>query len=159
QSFWGPRGAQWLTLAMAMSASGALHVVILTGARIPYAMSRDRLFFKFAERLHPSFHTPSGSLLFLGSVAAALALSGTFEELYSLFVFAVDILRVGRRRAAAIADEATAFESALSGVGISVDSADFSARRNRSHSESLDRAPGSVHHWIAGDCGGNSVLL
>jgi basic amino acid/polyamine antiporter, APA family len=89
QSFWGPRGAQWLTLAMAMSALGALHVVILTGARIPYAMSRDRLFFKFAERLHPSFHTPSGSLLFLGSVAAALALSGTFEELYSLFVFAV----------------------------------------------------------------------
>jgi APA family basic amino acid/polyamine antiporter len=74
---------------MAMSALGALHVVILTGARIPYAMARDRLFFRFAERLHPSSHTPSGSLVFLGSVAAVLALSGTFEELYSLFVFAV----------------------------------------------------------------------
>lgn len=89
QSFWGQRGAQWLTIAMAMSALGALHVVILTGARIPYAMARDRLFFRFAERLHPSFHTPSGSLIFLGAVAAILALSGTFEELYSLFVFAV----------------------------------------------------------------------
>src|SRR5438093_10438767 len=52
-------------------------------------MARDRLFFRFAERLHPSFHTPSGSLVFLGAVAAVLALSGTFEELYSLFVFAV----------------------------------------------------------------------
>ncbi|HET9306357.1 MAG TPA: amino acid permease, partial [Candidatus Sulfotelmatobacter sp.] len=67
----------------------ALHVVIMTGARIPYAMARDGVFFRFAERIHPSFHTPSGSLIFLGFVATLLALTGTFEELYSLFVFAV----------------------------------------------------------------------
>jgi basic amino acid/polyamine antiporter, APA family len=89
QSFAGSRGAAWLTVAMAMSALGALHVVVLTGARIPYAMARDGVFFQFAKRIHPSFHTPSGSLLFLGSIAALLALSGTYEELYSLFVFAV----------------------------------------------------------------------
>ncbi|MGB6884661.1 MAG: amino acid permease [Candidatus Acidiferrum sp.] len=89
QSFAGSRGATWLTLAMAISALGALHVVVLTGARIPYAMARDGVFFRFATRLHPSFRTPSGSLLFLGSIAALLALSGTYEELYSLFVFAV----------------------------------------------------------------------
>jgi basic amino acid/polyamine antiporter, APA family len=89
QLMWGSRGARWLTIAMAMSALGALHVVILTGARIPYAMARDKVFFRFAERLHPSFHTPSGALLFLGLAATVLALTGTFEELYSLFVFAV----------------------------------------------------------------------
>jgi APA family basic amino acid/polyamine antiporter len=89
QSFSGSRGATWLTVAMAVSALGALHVVTLTGARIPYAMARDGLFFRFAARLHPSFHTPTGALIFLGSIAALLALSGTFEELYSLFVFAV----------------------------------------------------------------------
>jgi APA family basic amino acid/polyamine antiporter len=88
QSFAGSRGAAWLTLAMALSALGALHVVVLTGARIPYAMARDGVFFRFAERLHPAFRTPSGALVFLGSVAALLALTGTFEELYSLFVFA-----------------------------------------------------------------------
>ncbi len=88
QSFAGPRGAAWLTVAMAISALGALHVVVLTGARIPYAMARDGVFFPFAKRIHPSFRTPSGALLFLGSVAALLALSGTYEELYSLFVFA-----------------------------------------------------------------------
>ena len=33
--------------------------------------------------------TPSGSLLFLGFVASVLALTGTFEELYSLFVFSL----------------------------------------------------------------------
>jgi amino acid transporter len=89
QTFAGSRGARWLTVAMAVSALGALHVVILTGARIPYAMARDGLFFQFAKRIHPSFRTPSGSLIFLGSLAALLALSGTYEELYSLFVFAV----------------------------------------------------------------------
>jgi APA family basic amino acid/polyamine antiporter len=88
QSFAGARGATWLTVAMAISALGALHVVVLTGARIPYAMARDGVFFQFANRLHPSFRTPSGALIFLGVVAALLALSGTFEELYSLFVFA-----------------------------------------------------------------------
>jgi basic amino acid/polyamine antiporter, APA family len=89
QSFAGPRGAMWLTVAMALSAFGALHVVVMTGARIPYAMARDGVFFRFAARLHPRFHTPSGSLIFLGAVAALLTLTGTFEELYSLFVFAV----------------------------------------------------------------------
>jgi APA family basic amino acid/polyamine antiporter len=89
QSFAGSRGAAWLTVAMALSAFGALHVVVLTGARIPYAMARDGVFFHFAEHLHPRFRTPSGALIFLGSIAALLALSGTFEELYSLFVFAV----------------------------------------------------------------------
>src|SRR5580704_9359865 len=89
QSFAGSRGAAWLTVAMAISALGALHVVILTGARIPYAMARDGLFFKFAQRIHPVTHTPSGSLIFLGAIGALLALTGTYEELYSLFVFAV----------------------------------------------------------------------
>ncbi|HXY06871.1 MAG TPA: amino acid permease [Terriglobales bacterium] len=89
ESFAGSRGAVWLTVAMALSALGALHVVILTGARIPYAMARDGVFFRFAERVHPSFRTPEGALLFLGAMAALLALSGSYEELYSLFVFAV----------------------------------------------------------------------
>lgn len=89
QKFAGSHGAVWLTVAMAISALGALHVVVLTGARIPYAMARDGVFFAFANRLHPTFHTPSGSLIFLGSIGAVLALSGTYEELYSLFVFAV----------------------------------------------------------------------
>lgn len=89
RSFAGSRGAGWLTVAMGISALGALHVVVLTGARIPYAMARDGVFFEFAKRIQPKFHTPGGALIFLGAIAALLALTGTFEELYSLFVFAV----------------------------------------------------------------------
>jgi amino acid transporter len=88
QSIAGSRGAVWLTLAMAISALGALHVTALTGARIPFAMAREGLFFQFTRRVHPKLHTPTGSLLFLGTVSSLLALTGTYEELYSLFVFA-----------------------------------------------------------------------
>jgi APA family basic amino acid/polyamine antiporter len=52
-------------------------------------MARDGVFFQFARRIHPSFHTPSGAIIFLGIIASLLALTGTFEQLYSLFVFAV----------------------------------------------------------------------
>jgi amino acid transporter len=89
RTFAGARGAALLTVAMAISALGALHVVVLTGARIPYAMARNGVFFRFTKKLHPSFHTPGGSLIFLGSIASLLTLTGTYEELYSLFVFAV----------------------------------------------------------------------
>jgi APA family basic amino acid/polyamine antiporter len=87
QSFAGSRGAVWLTVAMAISAVAANHVVVLTGARIPFAMARDGVFFQFARRVHPRFHSPSGAVVFLGSLGALLALTGTYEELYSLFVF------------------------------------------------------------------------
>ena len=89
RTFAGERGAMALTVAMAISALGALHVVVMTGARIPYAMARDGVFFQFATRVHPRLRTPSGSLLFLGTIGALLALSGTYEQLYSLFVFAL----------------------------------------------------------------------
>lgn len=89
QAIAGARGANWLTIAMAISALGALHVVVLTGARIPYAMARDGMFFAFARRVHPTLHTPSGALIFIGTIGASLALTGTYEELYSLFVFAL----------------------------------------------------------------------
>src|SRR5262249_4814990 len=89
RSIAGSTGATFLTIAMAVSALGALHVVTLTGARVPYAMARDGVFFRFTKSIHPHFHTPGGSLLFLGCIASLLALTGTYEQLYSLFVFAV----------------------------------------------------------------------
>jgi len=52
---------------------------------LPYALARDGFFFHFAEL----FRTPSGALIFLGSLTSRLALSGTYEALFSLFGFAV----------------------------------------------------------------------
>jgi len=87
----GASGAKWLTVAMMTSALGTLHANFLTGPRVSYAMARDGKFFRFAQRIHPVFHTPSGALVFQGSVAILLVLTGTYEELYSLMLFAIGI--------------------------------------------------------------------
>lgn len=90
----GGSGAKCLTIAMMVSALGALHANLLTGPRVSYAMARDGQFFRFAERIQPAFNTPIGALVFQGCVAVLLVLTGTYEDLYSLMIFAVWIFFV-----------------------------------------------------------------
>jgi amino acid transporter len=84
----GDAGAKWFTVAMIVSAFGSLHAGFLTGPRVPYAMARDGNFFSFAKRIQPTFHTPSGAVVFQGCVAILLVLTGTHQELYSYTMFA-----------------------------------------------------------------------
>jgi len=88
ESFAGHGAAFWITLAMMVAALGTLNSSIMSGARVPYAMARDGLFFRVTGIVHPRFRTPGGALIFQGVLAALMALTGTFEELTSLFVFA-----------------------------------------------------------------------
>ena len=85
----GHTGALAFTIAMIVSAFGAIHAGFLTGPRVPYAMARDGNFFGFAKRIQPKFRTPSGALLFQGCMTSTLVLTGTYQELYSYVIFAV----------------------------------------------------------------------
>jgi basic amino acid/polyamine antiporter, APA family len=80
--------AGWITLALVISALGSMNSSVLSGARVPYAMARDGVFFKIADGINPKHRTPARALLFQGVLASVMALSGTFEELTNLFVFA-----------------------------------------------------------------------
>src|ERR1700733_11524154 len=84
----GRNAALLVTLAMAISALGTLNSSILSGARVPYAMARDGIFFRGTAEIHPRFRTPGGALLFEFVISSVFALTGTFEELTSLFLFA-----------------------------------------------------------------------
>lgn len=84
----GRNAALWVTVAMVVAALGTLNASVLSGARVPYAMARDGLFFRGTARIHPRFRTPDGGLLFEFVLASSFALTGTFEELTSLFLFA-----------------------------------------------------------------------
>jgi basic amino acid/polyamine antiporter, APA family len=84
----GAIGGRWFTIAMVISAFGTLHATLMTAPRIPYAMAQDGNFFRFARRIQPTFHTPSGALVFQAGVAILLVLSGTYQELYSYDIFA-----------------------------------------------------------------------
>jgi APA family basic amino acid/polyamine antiporter len=80
--------AGWITLAMVISALGSLNSSILSGARVPYAMARDGIFFRIADGIHPKYRTPGRALIFQGILASLMALTGSFEELTNLFIFA-----------------------------------------------------------------------
>ena len=88
ESVAGRGAALWVTLAMVISGIGSLNSSVLSGARVPYAMARDGIFFKIADGIHPKFRTPARALIFQGVLASLMALTGTFEELTNLFVFA-----------------------------------------------------------------------
>ena len=84
----GRGAAAWITVAMAVSALGSMNSSVLSGARVGYAMARDGIFFKLADGIHPKYLTPARSLIFQGVLAGLMALTGTFEELTNLFIFA-----------------------------------------------------------------------
>jgi APA family basic amino acid/polyamine antiporter len=84
----GSGAAAWVTVAMAISALGSMNSSVLSGARVPYAMARDGIFFRIAEGIHPKYRTPGRALIFQGVLASLMALTGTFEELTNLFIFA-----------------------------------------------------------------------
>jgi APA family basic amino acid/polyamine antiporter len=87
-------GAIALTLmaaAMMTSSFGALHASILATSRVPYAMARDRLFFKGLAKLSPRTHVPIRSLVVLGIWSSVLALSGSYDQLTDAAVFALTL--------------------------------------------------------------------
>jgi len=88
RQFAGENAAAWITAAMVISGLGTLNSSILTGARVPYAMARDKLFFRVADGVHPQYRTPAGALVFQCSMACIMVMTGQFEDLFSLFIFA-----------------------------------------------------------------------
>jgi APA family basic amino acid/polyamine antiporter len=84
----GEAGARLVALLIVVSSLGFLSVVILTGARLYYAMAADGLLFAAVARLHPRFHTPVIALWFQAAVSIALLTTNTYDQLLSYVVFA-----------------------------------------------------------------------
>jgi basic amino acid/polyamine antiporter, APA family len=84
----GPLGAGLVAAAILVSTLGANNGIVLTAARIPYAMARGGLFFRSQGIVHPRFATPVVSLVTQGVVSSALALTGTYDQLFTYVVFA-----------------------------------------------------------------------
>ncbi len=88
----GNWGANAVSIAAMISILAALNGSILSGSRVPYAMARDRLFFRPVAHVHPVHRTPSVSILLLSAWAALLVLSGRYDQLYTYVIFASSIL-------------------------------------------------------------------
>jgi APA family basic amino acid/polyamine antiporter len=88
----GEGGAAAVSIAAMISIFAAINGSILTGSRVPYAMAIDKLFFPSIAKVHPEHRTPANSILLLSGWSCLLILSGRYNELFELVIFASWIL-------------------------------------------------------------------
>lgn len=86
-ALFGTKAADLVSVVVIVSVLGAMNGAIFAGARVYYAMARDRLFFNRVGRLHPRFRTPAFAILIQAIWSCVLALTGTFEQLFTYAMF------------------------------------------------------------------------
>ncbi len=87
QAVLGAPGVVAMAIAIMISTFGCVNGLILSGARVSYAMARDDLFFARAGHLSRA-GVPTFALVAQGIWAAALTLSGTYGDLLDYVIFA-----------------------------------------------------------------------
>jgi len=83
----GPSGATFVALTVVLSTFGCNAAAILAGSRLLYAMAADGLFLPAARTVHPRYRTPHIAILGLTAWSTVLALSGTYEQLFTYVMF------------------------------------------------------------------------
>ncbi|HNS11944.1 MAG TPA: amino acid permease [Bacteroidia bacterium] len=89
----GDKGRFFMAAMIMISTFGCLNGIILTAARVYYAMAKDGLFFKKAGSLNKN-HVPANSLTMQCIWACILCFSGTYNDLLNYIMFAVMIFYV-----------------------------------------------------------------
>ena len=90
EKIWGESGKIFISILIVITTLGCTHMTILASCRTYYAMAKENLFFKKASILNAK-QVPSNSLLFQGIWASLLVLSGTFDQLTDMIIFAIFI--------------------------------------------------------------------
>jgi len=88
QAMFGAPGLYIMAVAIMISTFGCNNGLILSGARVYYAMAQDNLFFKSAAVLHPQYKTPAVALVWQAVWTCVLCLSGTYNQLLNFVIFA-----------------------------------------------------------------------
>ncbi len=90
---WGAKAAVVMAVLIMVSTFGCMNGMILSGARVYYAMALDGLFFAKAGELN-SRGVPRNGLVLQFVWASLLAISGTYSDLLDYVIFAVLIFYV-----------------------------------------------------------------
>jgi APA family basic amino acid/polyamine antiporter len=87
-------GSKLMAAAILISTFGCANGMLLAGARVYYAMSRDGLFFKGAGRLSERSKAPVNSLWLQCIWTCLLCISGSYGQLLDYVIFAVLIFYI-----------------------------------------------------------------
>jgi APA family basic amino acid/polyamine antiporter len=82
-------GAKLMAAVILISTFGCVNGLLMAGARVYYAMSRDGLFFKSVGKLSEKSKTPVNSLWVQWVWTCLLCLSGSYGQLLDYVIFAV----------------------------------------------------------------------
>jgi len=88
--FWGSHGGLFISALIAVTTLGCTHATILVSCRTYFAMAKQGMFFPKLAKLNTA-HAPVNSLWYQGTWACILVLSGTFDQLTDMIIFAVFI--------------------------------------------------------------------
>ncbi len=88
QQIFGSYGSILMAVLIMISTFGCINGLVLSGARVYYAMASDKLFFKQAVKLNKN-QSPAIALTMQGFWACLLVLSGSYSNLLDYVVFAV----------------------------------------------------------------------
>jgi APA family basic amino acid/polyamine antiporter len=84
----GAAAPRLMAAVILVSTFGCLNGLILAGARVLYAMSRDGLFFRSLGEVNPRSELPVRALVVQGVVAGLLALTGKYGDLLDFVMIA-----------------------------------------------------------------------
>jgi APA family basic amino acid/polyamine antiporter len=86
--FLGSTGALFISILILLTTFGACNTTILFPPRLYWAMAKEGVFFKGASYIHPIYNTPSRAIVYQGIWASVLVLSGSFDQLTDMLIFA-----------------------------------------------------------------------
>jgi APA family basic amino acid/polyamine antiporter len=88
--FWGQYGVVFISVLILITTLGCTHATIMSSCRAYFAMAKEGMFFKKVAVLNTN-QAPANALKFQGVWASILVLSGTFDQLTDMIIFAVYI--------------------------------------------------------------------
>lgn len=84
----GAAGKTLIVALIMVSVFGTLNGIILAHSRVYFRMAQEKYFFKNAANVHPAYRTPYVSLLYTMIWSCILVVSGTFDMLTDMVIFA-----------------------------------------------------------------------
>jgi basic amino acid/polyamine antiporter, APA family len=89
EALFGSAGGKIFAAIVVISVLGTLVAYLMVSPRVYFAMAKDGVFFDSVARVHPRFGTPSRAVAIQALLASALILSGSFQQILSVFFFVV----------------------------------------------------------------------
>mgnify|MGYP001413721543 CR=1 FL=1 len=90
-SLFGAKITSFFNVAFFFMLLSTISATIMIGPRVYFAMARDRLFFKVASEIHPTFNTPVMSFVIQGLLAILYITSGTYEQIQTYMGIALSV--------------------------------------------------------------------